>query len=240
MRRCLPIILLLLSVPLGRVAAQEAAGAQPPEHVAVEATTVVLDERRASRLGLDGLVLASPGDELATRGRGGSTVRVGSRVGGLDVTAWLELVRDGRAARRESTQRIVVLSGAAAELSGQHSLVGMYGEAVQAGPALWVQPVALEDGRVRLRLWTTVGDVRAARPGTLEQYVPVETSTEIVVPSGTPVLIAHSQLSDQRARSGLLERGSTSSSTEAWVVVTARVVGDPALAFPVPGEQRKL
>lgn len=150
------------------------------------------------------------------------------------MAAWLDLVRRERAVRRESKQKIVVLSGSAAQLSSGHTAVGPPGHAVSAGPRLWVEPVALEGGRVRLRLGTAVGEVRAGPYGTVWQNIPVEASTEIVVPSGTPVLVASTSHAEEHSHRGLLERGNGSAATQAWIVVTPRIVDDPAQAFEMP------
>ncbi|MBA3969652.1 MAG: hypothetical protein H0X52_06085, partial [Gemmatimonadetes bacterium] len=77
-------------------------------------TTLVLDRERVQRLGLDGIVVSSGDVAVGTSSRSANAVRVGSRVGGLGVAAWLDLVRGERAVRRESKQKIVVLSGSAA------------------------------------------------------------------------------------------------------------------------------
>jgi hypothetical protein len=97
-----------------------------------------------------------------------------------------------------------------------------------------VEPVALEGGRVRLRLGTAVGEVHAGPYGTVWQNIPVEASTEIVVPSGTPVLVASTNHTEDHSHRGLLERGNGSAATQAWIVVTPRIVDDPAQALEMP------
>lgn len=228
-------VLALMALAPAELRAQNAAPASGSEHVVVETSTLVLDQARVRRLGLDGIEVASEDGSVAVAGgRSPATVRVSSRVGSLDVSAWLDLVRSRRAVRRESTQKIVVLSGSTARLASEQTLVGPFGQAASAGPQLWVEPVALEDGRVRLRVWTAVGDIRPGPFGTLRQDVPVEASTEIVVPSGTPVMIASTGHAEERSHSGLLARGSSAQATQAWIVVTPRIVADAAHAFEMP------
>jgi hypothetical protein len=60
------------------------------------------------------------------------------------------------------------------------------------------------------------------------QNIPVEASTEIVVPSGTPVLVASTNHTEDHSHRGLLERGNGSAATQAWIV------DDPAQAFEMP------
>jgi hypothetical protein len=230
MRTLLAVTLVLGSLAPRSLPAQAPGARADPLHVAVEVTTLVLDDERVRRLGLDGVVLSTGGVAGGSTG----TVRVGSRVGGLEVSAWLDLVRSRRAVRRESTQRVVALSGSAARLSSGRTLIGPYGQSASAGPELWVEPEVLEDGRVRLRLWTAVGEVRAGPSGSVWREVPVEASTEVVVPDGAPVLIASTEHAEERSHGGLLARGSAGTATRAWIVLTPRVVHDPAQAFGVP------
>lgn len=234
---CNKVVVLLAAVgliPTG-LAAQAATTISDPKHVAVEAITLVLEQGRVARLGLEGLVISGGDAALgASAGHTVGPVRVGTRIGGLEVSAFLDVVRRERAVRRESAQKIVTLSGSAAEISSQRTVVGAYGQASSAGPALWVEPVALEDGRVRLRVWTAVGEVQSGRFGGVSEDVPVEASTEITVPSGTPVVIAAADQSMERTDRDLLGRGSTATATRAWVVVRPRIIDDPAQAFEMP------
>jgi hypothetical protein len=224
-----PILLSLLLLLSGLLPG--APRAQEPLHVAIEATTLVVDESRLRRLGLSGAVVVDPSSLEVAGGRGGD-VRVAGRVGGLEVAAWLDVVRRQRAVERESTQRIVVLSGSAAELSSQRTVVGRFGHAASAGPAIWVEPVALPDGRVRLRLWSTMGEVHAGPYGTVYQEVPIEARTEVVVESGTPVMVASTRFTERGSARGILNRTASSATGEGWIVITARVAESAADALP--------
>ena len=234
MRTLLVITLALIGLAPAELAAQQGDLGPNPKHIAVETTTLVLDRERVQRLGLDGIVVSSGDVAVGTGGRSAGAVRVGSRVGGLGVAAWFDLVRRERAVRRESKQKIVVLSGSAAQLASGHTVVGPFGQAASAGPRLWVEPVALEGGRVRLRLGTAVGEIHTGPFGTVWQNIPVEASTEIVVPSGTSVLVASTDHTENHSHRGLLARGNGSAATQAWIVVTPRIVDDPAQAFELP------
>jgi hypothetical protein len=207
------------------------------EQVAVEATTLVVDETRMRRLGLTGAVVSAP-DRGAATGRAEGNVVVSGRVGGVEAAAWLDLVRGGRAVQRESTQRVLVLSGHPAQVSSQQTVFDRYG-AVSAGPAVWVEPVALPDGMVRLRIWSTDGAVQSDRYGTVHQEVRIEGSTEVVVRSGTSVVIASADLMERSNERGMLTRRDASKSGQAWIVVTARIVENPADAFPIPAGLRE-
>jgi hypothetical protein len=209
-----------------------ALAAQAAPHVVIETTSLVVDQSRMSRLGVDGVVVTGAGGGAAAGGVG--NVIVGTRIGGLDVAAWLGLARRERAIERETTQRLVVLSGSSARLSNLTTLVGPFGAAASAGPELWVEPEALEGGLVRLRIWSAVGDVRVGPYGTLHQGVQIEGATEIEVRSGTPVLIADQRSVMERADRGVLSRGGERSSTRGWIVVTARITDDPSGAFELP------
>lgn len=124
MRTFLLITLALIGLPPAELAAQEGNPGVHSKHIAVEATTLVLDRERVQRLGLDGIVVSSGDVAVGTSGRSAGGVRVGSRVGGLGVAAWLDLVRREQAVRRESKQKIVVLSGSAAQISSGHTVAG--------------------------------------------------------------------------------------------------------------------
>ena len=234
MRTLLVITLALIGLAPAALAAQEGNPGANPKHIAVETTTLVLDRERVQRMGLDGIVVSSGDVAVGTSGRSAGGVRVGSRVGGLGVSAWLDLVRRKQAVRRESKQKIVVLSGSAAQLSSGHTVVAPYGHAVSAGPRQWVEPVALEGGRVRLRLGTALSELHAGPYGTVWQNIPVEASTEIVVPSGMPVLVASTNHTEDHSHRGLLQRGNGSAATQAWIVAIPRIVDDPAQAFEMP------
>jgi hypothetical protein len=238
MRRHLATVAVLAGLfPVG-LSAQEPAARADDMHIAVESTTLVLNEERVRRLGLANVALSSPGVTISGGGSGG-TVRAGTRVGETGISAWLDLVRSRRAVSQESTQRIVVLSGAAARVGSSHTLIGPYGQAATAGPELWVEPVALDGGLVRLRIWSAVGEVRADPHGIVWQDVPVQARTEIVVPSGTPVLIASTERHEDRTHRGLTSRASASASAQTWIVVTPRAVADAAQAFELPAASRR-
>jgi hypothetical protein len=225
----------LIVVAIAMLLASHRAGAQEPVHVAIENLTVVLDESRASRIGLDRVVFSS---NVVAAGVGDARRRgnigIATRVGGLDVAAWLDLAREKQAIQRETKQQLVVLSGSSANLSSQVTLVGPFGQTASAGPRLWVEPTVQEDGNIRLRIWTAVGDIGGGPGRGVWETVPVEASTEIVVASGTLVIIASTESNEQQSDSGLLRRGGSSTSTRAWVIVRPRVVQDPADAFDLP------
>ena len=232
-KRIVALLALIGTAP--SLAAQEPAAASEPKHVAVESTILTLDHTRVSRLGLEGLTVSTADGAVGISSRYPvGSARVGTRIGNLDVSAFLDVVRRERAVRRESTQRIVTHSGSAAEVSSQRTVVGAYGQATSAGPVLWVEPVALEDGRVRLRVWTAVAQVRPGPFGSVWEDVPVEARTEITVPSGTPVVIATTDQSMQRTDRELLGRGSTATATQTWIVVRPRIINDLTQAFEVP------
>ena len=233
MRRIIPIASTFAALAPAGLVAQAPEPAPTYVHVAVESTILVLDESRVSRLGLRGLEIGTAGAGVSA-GRPAGDVRVGTRVGDLSVSAFLDVVRRERAVRRESTQSILTLSGSAAEVSSQQTLIGTYGEHASAGPSLWVEPVALPTGEVRLRVWTAAGQVRRGPFGSVWEDVPAEARTEIIVASGTPVVIATTDHTTQRTQRGILGRGSSDHATRAWVIVSARVVGDPAEGLPMP------
>ncbi len=229
MRRCPSIFLLVSAILPGALAAQE------PVHVAVEAISVVLDEARLRRIGIDGVVISSGSSATAVAaGRPGGNVLIGGRVGGLDVAAWLDLVRRERVVERESTQRILVLSGSAASVASQQTVFGRFGNSGSVGPTLWVEPVAREDGQVRLRVWTSIGDVRAGPLGMVQQVVSAEGSTELVVQSGMPVVIASTDFNVASRERSVLSRAELSAARSVWIVVRASIVTNAAEAFPMP------
>jgi hypothetical protein len=235
--RRIAVLTALLGLAPAQLAAQAPVDEPTPPHIAVESTILVLDDARTSRLGLRGLEIGSAG--VTARAGHGGTVRVGTRIGDLPVSAFLDLVRRERAVRRESTQRILTLSGSAAEVGSRQVLIGTYGQTAAAGPALWVEPRALPTGEVLLRVWTAVGDVRQGPFGSVWEDVPAEARTEIVVPDGTPVVIATTDQAVRQSDRGILSRGSADTATRSWVVVRARVAERPSEAFPIPRELQR-
>lgn len=234
-RRRIVVLLACVGIAPAGLVAQESGRDSEPKHVVIASTILVLDHARVSRLGLKELTASTAGGEVGvTRGYPAGAVRVGTRIGNLDVSAFLDVMRRERAVRRESTQTVVTLSGSAAEVSSRRAVVGAYGQMASAGPALWVEPVALGNGRVRLRVWTAAGEVRSGPFGGVWEDVPVEARTEITVPSGRPVVIATTDRGMERTDSELLGWGSTATATQAWIVVRPRIVGDPAHAFEMP------
>jgi hypothetical protein len=207
--------------------------AQELPHVLVEATSLVVDESRLRTVGAGGLVIAGADHGVRLGGVGGD-VLVGTRVGGVDAAAWVNLARRYRAVERESTQRIVVLSGSSASLTGRKTLTGPYGHEASGGADLRVEPVAVGGNRVLLRIRSAVGEVRPGPFGNLQEEVPIESATEIVVPSGTPVLIADASSDEHEVRRGLLSRSGSTSARRAWIVVTATIVEDLTEAQALP------
>lgn len=194
MRRSALFLLLALADP----AAAQPTAAPDPVNVRVTARVVVVDREALSRAGLGYVVLGHDRIEVVDR-RG----RSGVRVGAYGVAAFLELARERRWVRSESTQRVLTLTGSSAVVSSQNLAVGPYATRTR-GPSLVVSPTVLEDGRVHLAVSAGHEDRVRYGWGHGVDGSPARVDTEVVVQEGAEVVLASSSSVRSIREAGLL------------------------------------
>ncbi|CAA9370892.1 MAG: hypothetical protein AVDCRST_MAG89-4582 [uncultured Gemmatimonadetes bacterium] len=199
------------------------AAAQPGDQAMVRLTsrTVVIDRQAAMRAGVSYVDVG--GGRLGFSvppGRRGGTVAV---QGPLGVRAFLEIARERRWTRSESSQMVMVASGSEGRVSSLSGTVSPY-EVSSRGPVLRVSPRVMPDGRVELALATGVEDRRESVWGYGVDASPAWAETVIVARPGEPVVVASSTQGTSTRGSGILHVGSRDRNVETFIVVTAEVV----------------
>lgn len=199
------------------------AGAQAPApsaQVRVTARIVVVDREAATRAGLGYVVLGNDRVRIGSGSRG----RDGVEVDVLGARAFLELARDRRLIRSESTQQVLVMSGAEGYVASSELSVGRR-TARTRGPSLVVVPTVREDGLVQLRVSARMEDEVRHGWGYGVDGSPAAVDTEILARPGEDVIIGSSTVSETVSETGLLRWGSASEERDVLVVVRAEVVG---------------
>lgn len=197
------------------------ASAQAPQ-VRLTTHTVVVDREAAHRAGVSYVTLAD--GRVEVRGvparRRGATVAV---QGPLGIRAFLDLARERRWTRSESTQMVLVRSGSEGGVSSLEGTVGTYGERAR-GPTIRVRPTVLPDGRVELELAGGIQDRRESGWGYGVDASPAWVETVVVVRDREPATVASSSTVQSTVRSGLLRIGSSERGTDVLIVVTPEIV----------------
>lgn len=207
------------------LAAATCAAAQPGERAMVRITsrTVVIDREAAMRAGVSYV--------NAGGGRLGFSIPPGRRPRGaavavrgpLGVGAFLEIARERRWTRSESSQMVMVASGSEGRVSSLTGTVSPY-ELSSRGPVLRVSPRVMPDGRVELALATGLEERRESAWGYGVDASPAWAETVIVARPGEAVVVASSTQGTRTRGSGILHVGSRDRNTETLIVVTVEVV----------------
>ena len=213
-------VLVLLALPAS-AAAQELPSRvhEAPAHVRVTARIVTVDRDALTRVGLAYELLGNERVRVHSTRRGGGA---GAAVGTHGVTAFLDVARERRWLRSESSQQVVALSGGEAVVSSSDLAVGRYAARTR-GPVLAVSPTVLPDGRVHLRLAAGVEDEVSYGWGYRVDGSPAAVTTELVVRPGEEVLVATSSAVHSARESGLLSWASRERGRDVLVAVTASV-----------------
>lgn len=210
----LQLLAFLLAAPLPAVA-------QEGTNVRVTARVVVVDREAAARAGVSYVARGGGVEVHSAHGRrGGAGVLVG---GPLGTGAFLELARERRWTRSESTQSVTVLSGAMARVASLEGGVSRYG-ARSRGPSLAVRPTVLPDGRVRLVVSAGVEDRVDAGWGNPVDAPPAWAETEVVAREGEEVVVASSAWSEEERSGGLLRMARGERGRDVLVVLSAAVL----------------
>lgn len=218
------ILACALAVPL---AAQDGLGPGAPSllaphQVQVTARIVMVDREAFARAGLAFAVVGNDRVRVTTTGGrvpGGVRVRVGTH----GVTAFLEAARASRLIRSESTQRVMTLSGRAAQISSQDLSVGRRAARTR-GPSLAVIPTVLADGRVLLRVATGVEDRVTYGRGYGVDGSPVAVETEVIAADGEELILASSSRVTTTREAGLAGWSGDDAERDVLVAVSATVV----------------
>ncbi|HSH44759.1 MAG TPA: hypothetical protein VK966_02830 [Longimicrobiales bacterium] len=231
-RLAAPAILALtvLAFPAGAAAQADRTAGPParghPAQVEVTARIVVVDREALARAGLDYVVLGNNRVRVRAAGNRGGGARDGGGgvvVGTHRVKAFLDLARENRWVRSESTQRVLTMSGGEGMISST-GLSIRRGAARTRGPSLVVSPTVLDDGAVHLRVSTGVED-RVTYPwGYGVDGSPAAVETEIIARDGQEVILASSSSATDTRQAGLLGWGRTERERAVLVAVTTRVV----------------
>jgi hypothetical protein len=174
-----------------------------PVHVQVTTRVMVVDRAEATRVGLGYVVL------------GHDRVRVGNVLG---ATAFLDLVRQRRLVRSESTQQVMVLSGGEARVASHELSVGRNMTRTR-GPSLTVVPTVGADGMVHLWVRAGLDDVVGYGWGYEVDGSPASVDTEIVARPGEDVILASGAVMESTSEGGLLRWGGATRDRDVLIVL---------------------
>ncbi len=192
----------------------------PPAQVRVTSRIVVVDREAAARVGLGYVVLASDRVRIGS----GAPRSSGVEVDVLGARAFLELARQRRLIRSESTQQVLVMSGGEGYVASSELSLGRRAARTR-GPSLVVVPTVRADGLVHLRVSARMEDEVQRAWGHGVDGSPAAVDTEVLARPGEDVIIGSSTLSETVSEAGLLRWGSASEERDVLVVVRAEVVG---------------
>jgi hypothetical protein len=221
------------------------AGVAPPErpvHVQVTARVMVVDREEATRVGLGYVVLGhdrvrvgnggKAGGGWGTGAGSGAGTGRGARAGSggsdglamevLGATAFLELVRQRRLVRSESTQQVLVLSGGEARVASSEMSVGRNMTRTR-GPSLTVVPTVGADGMVHLWVRAGLDDVVGYGWGYEVDGSPASVDTEIMARPGEDVILASGTVMESTSERGLLRWGGATRDRDVLIVLRVEV-----------------
>lgn len=206
------------------MASAASAAVDRPAQVHVTARVMVVDREEATRVGLGYVVLGHD----RVRVGGGARRGAGAAGGGgvavdvLGATAFLDLVRQRRLVRSESTQQVLVMSGAEARVASSEVSVGRH-MARTRGPSLTVVPTVGADGFVHLWIRAGLDDVVSYGWGYEADGSPASVDTEIVARAGEDVILASGSVMETTSERGLLRWGGTSHDRDVLIVLRVEV-----------------
>jgi hypothetical protein len=201
-----------------------------PVNVQVTARVVVVDREEAARVGLGYVVLGHDRVRVGGGGNagGGGGWGTGMGTGGgvgvevLGATAFLDLVRQRRLVRSESTQQVLVLSGGEARVASSEVSLGRH-MARTRGPSLTVVPTVGTDGLVHLWVRAGLDDVVHYGWGLEADGSPASVATEIVARPGEDVILASGTATESTSERGLLRWGGATRDRDVLIVLRVEV-----------------
>jgi hypothetical protein len=216
------------------VDADTAIAAERPVNVQVTARLVVVDREEAARVGLGYVVLGHDRVRVGDGGNGGGGwgrgrgTGTGTGTGGeaevkvLGATAFLDLVRQRRLVRSESTQQVLVLSGGEARVASSEVSLGRH-MARTRGPSLTVVPTVGTDGLVHLWVRAGIDDVVHYGWGLEVDGSPASVETEIVARPGEDVILASGAVMESTSERGLLRWSGGTRDRDVLIVLRVEV-----------------
>jgi hypothetical protein len=195
-----------------------------PAHVQVTARVMVVDREEAARVGLGYVVLRHDRVRVGRGGGDGGNASGGGsgRVELLGATAFLDLVRQRRLVRSESTQQVLVLSGREARVASSEVSLGRH-MARTRGPSLTVVPTVGADGLVHLWVRAGLDDVVRHGWGYEVDGSPAAVDTEIVARPGEDVILASGAVMESTRERGLLRWGGATRDRDVLIVLRVEV-----------------
>jgi hypothetical protein len=140
----------------------------------------------------------------------------------LGATAFLDLVRQRRLVRSESTQQVLVLSGGEARVASSEVSLGR-NMARTRGPSLTVVPTVGVDGLVHLWVRAGLDDVVRYGWGFEVDGSPASVDTEIVARPGEDVILASGAVMESTRERGLLRWGGATRERDVLIVLRVEV-----------------
>jgi hypothetical protein len=195
--------------------------AQRPANVRVSARIVVIENETFTKAGLAYMVLGNDRVQVTSnRRRRSDGVHV--QVGTHGVKAFLEAVRKSKWMHTESTQQILVMSGAEALISS-NDLTFNRRAAHTRGPSVLVIPTVMDDGRVHLQVSAQLEDRVDYAWGNSVDGSPALVETAVVAHDGEEIILASSSAVQSTREAGILRWGGGRHGRDILVVVTAEV-----------------
>ena len=197
-----------------------------PQHVRVHAQIVLIDRAEAQRAGLR-YVQVGGGRIWIGGGRDGhrtSGVGASGKVGGIPVSAFVDLASNKRLLRSETQTQVTTLAGSTAAISSGSLSVGPWGASHTAGPELVVTPTVLPDGNIQLQVQARLRDEATVPYGYSLDASPVNVATTVVVRPGEEATVGSISIATEHKDAGLLRWEDASGSRDVLVVLKPELI----------------
>ena len=204
----------------------QAVSESDPQHVRVHTQIVLIDRAEAQRAGLR-YVQVGGGRIWIGGGRDGQrTSRVGAsgEVGGIPVSAFVDLARNKRLLRSETQTQVTTLSGSTAAIGSGTLSAGPWGASRTAGPELVVTPTVLPNGNIQLQVHARLRDEVTVPYGYSVDASPVNVATTVVAKPGEAATVGSMSVATEQRDAGLIRWEDVSGSRDVLVVLKPELV----------------
>ena len=221
----MPLLAAFLAALLPGPVRAQAAPESDPQHVRVHAQIVLIDRAEAQRAGLryiqvgGGRIWIGGGQDGRPRG-----VDASGEVGGIPVSAFVDLARNKRLLRSETQTQVTTLSGSTAAISSGSLSVGSFGASRAAGPELVVTPMVLPDGNIQLQVQARLRDEVTVPYGYSLDASPVNVATTVIVRPGEEATVGSMSIATEHKDAGLLRWEDVSGSRDVLVVLKPELI----------------